>query len=86
MSKAFQQTLSQAKELSPEEQLALIALLSRYLAMDQLSTMGELAELDYLPEQDEAILLARIEAYEKGKSKTLSGVNFRANMRKKYGH
>lgn len=81
MSTAFQQTLSQAQALSRQEQMALIAALSQVLAES-----GSVMEVldGVLPTKDEQEILSRIEAYEKGASKTISGEDFREMLREKY--
>lgn len=82
MSKAFQQALSQATSLTPQEQLALVAALSQMLSKQQWATVSYEG---MLPEADEAIVLKRVEEYEKGHVSTISGSNFREELREKYG-
>lgn len=79
MSTAFQQTLSQAQALSRQEQMALIVALSQVLAEP-----GSVMEVldGVLPVKDEQEILSRIEAYEKGASKTISGEDFREMQQK----
>ena len=78
MSDTFQETLDRARTLSYHEQLALIAALSNSLSQ----------EVDFnamLSAVDEEEVLKRVESYEKGKEKSISGTNFREELRKKYG-
>lgn len=82
MSKAFQQALHQAQALSPQEQLALVAALSQWLAQQEWPT---LPYEGMLPEEDENEVLNRVKAFENGEGKTISGTTFRKELRKKYG-
>jgi putative addiction module component (TIGR02574 family) len=82
MSKAFQEALLQARSLTPQEQLALVAALSKLLSQQQWT---EISYEGMLPEKDEQELLKRVEAYEAGKTTTISGSDFREELRKKYG-
>ena len=85
MSKAYQKILSQAKTLNPQEQLALIAALSKWLSKQKLQALDEVKSFEgMLPDEDEAVLLKRVESYEKGESQTISGKEFREELRKKY--
>ena len=86
MSKAFQKTLLEAKALSPQEQLALIAALSHLLSQQSVFPGTEDAfHEDMLPAEDEAEVLRRVKNYEEGKSKTISGKAFREELKKKFG-
>lgn len=82
MSNAFQEALSHARSLTPQEQLALVAALSQLLSQQQWTTVSYDG---MLPDKDEQVLLKKVEAYEKGKLATLSGNDFREELRKKYG-
>ena len=82
MSKAFQEALLKARALTPQEQLALVAALSQMLSYEQWT---ESSRDGMLSEQEEAEVLRRINAYEAGKAITLSGSDFREELRKKYG-
>ncbi|MDX2285580.1 MAG: hypothetical protein NW241_15540 [Bacteroidia bacterium] len=82
MSKAFQEALLKARALTPQEQLALVAALSQLLSYEQWT---ESPRDGMLSEQEEAEVLSRINAYEAGKAITLSGSDFREELRKKYG-
>ncbi len=82
MSKAFQEALLKARALTPQEQLALVAALSQMLSYEQWT---ESSRDGMLSEQEEAEVLSRINAYEAGKAITLSGSDFREELRKRYG-
>jgi hypothetical protein len=84
MRKAFIQTLSQAKELSPQKQIALIAALSQLLYKQKILPGETESESDgFLSEEEEDNLLEKIRAYEAGRLASISGVDFREKMRKK---
>ena len=86
MSQAFQKALLEAKALSPQEQLALIAALSQLLSQQNLFPGTASLSPDYmLPSEYEAEVLRRVKDYEEGKSKTISGKLFRQELKKKYG-
>jgi len=78
MISSFQKVLDQARSLSQEEQLLLIARLSEAIAQtDPKQVM--------LDPASEAEVQRRIQAHEAGVEKTLSGEEFRRQMREKYG-
>ena len=86
MSKAFQKALLEAKALSPQEQLALIAALSQILSQKNVFPgTTPLSPEAIFSIEDEAEILRRVKDYEEGKSKTISGNLFRENLKKKYG-
>ena len=83
MSHAFQQALESVSRLSPQEQVALIALLSQQVYESQL--LSEEDSDSRIPEDVMEGLLARVRAYENGSSNTISGQQFRDRLREKYG-
>ncbi|MEZ4777330.1 MAG: hypothetical protein R3D00_29405 [Bacteroidia bacterium] len=86
MSKAFQKALLEAKALSPQEQLALIAALSQFLSQKNVFPgTTPLSPEAIFSREDEAEVLRRVRNYEEGKAKTLSGNIFRENLKNKFG-
>lgn len=78
MASSFQKVLDQARSLSHEEQLLLIARLSEALAQAD-------PEQVMLDPASEAEVQRRIQTHEAGVGKTLSGEEFRRQMREKHG-
>ncbi|MEM7510956.1 MAG: hypothetical protein AAF388_08495 [Bacteroidota bacterium] len=82
MSDEFKEALQKAQNLSPQEQLALVATLSQLLSQQQLN---ELTFEEPLPEYAEKEVLKRVKRYEEGQDVGISGPSFREELRKKYG-
>lgn len=78
MASPFQEVLDQARSLSQAEQLLLIARLSEALAQPDATQV-------MLDPTSEADVQRRIQAYEAGAGQTLSGEEFRRQMREKHG-
>ena len=86
MRKAFQKALLEAKALSPQEQLALIATLSQLLSQKNVFPgTTPLSPESIFSLEDDVEILRRVKDYEEGKSKTISGKTFREKLKKKYG-
>ena len=86
MSKAFQKALLEARALSPQEQLALIATLSQLLSQQKVFPGVEpISPENVFSQDDEIEVLRRVKNYEEDKTQTITGKVFREELKKKYG-